>query len=133
MINALKDVAEALGQLGALEVWLFGSHANGKAGPESDVDLLVVGPRSLLEELRVKEAWPYDIFVNISGEDEFCSPWRQASGSYSGWKWRRVAEDKATYIAMKPNKWRPEYAHGFPATAIRIFSIGDSFKGRPRT
>jgi predicted nucleotidyltransferase len=118
----LDEVIDALKCIGALEVWLFGSHANGNAEPSSDIDLLVVGPKSVLDELRATKPWPYDIFVNITGDDKFYSPWREASGSFLSWKWKRVEEDQATYAAMKPNKWNPELSSGFGrSSAIRVF------------
>lgn len=126
MLAELQNIAKRLADLGAVEVWLFGSHANGRATPESDIDLLVVGPKSLLEELRAQEAWGYDIFVNISGDDDFRSPWREASGSYTGWQWRRISKDEASYMAMKANKWLPDYASGFRAKARLIFTRHDA-------
>jgi predicted nucleotidyltransferase len=39
----IEEIARKIGeQPGVVQVWLFGSHATGKAGPDSDVDLLVV-------------------------------------------------------------------------------------------
>lgn len=122
MLEGLEDVTKRLANLGAVEVWLFGSHANGRATPESDVDLLVVGPKSLLEALRGQKPWGYDIFVNINGEDDFCSPWRKASGSYTEWNWHRTSKDEATYMAMKVNKWRTDFSSGFPARARLLFA-----------
>ncbi len=39
----IREVARRIGeQPGVVQVWLFGSHATGTAGPDSDVDLLAV-------------------------------------------------------------------------------------------
>lgn len=39
----IREIARKIGeQPGVVQVWLFGSYATGSAGPDSDVDLLVV-------------------------------------------------------------------------------------------
>lgn len=39
----ILEIARKIGeQPGVVEVWLYGSHATGTAGPDSDVDLLAV-------------------------------------------------------------------------------------------
>ncbi len=39
----IREIARRIGeQPGVVQVWLFGSHATGTAGPDSDVDLLAV-------------------------------------------------------------------------------------------
>lgn len=39
----IREIARKIGeQPGVVQVWLFGSHATGTAGPDSDVDLLAV-------------------------------------------------------------------------------------------
>jgi len=39
----IRAIARRIGeQPGVVQVWLFGSHATGTAGPDSDVDLLAV-------------------------------------------------------------------------------------------
>jgi len=43
---ALDELAQQLVERGALAVVLVGSRARGDAGPESDLDLLAIGPRS---------------------------------------------------------------------------------------
>ncbi len=41
--TALKEIADRLRRdYGAERVWLFGSAARGEAGPDSDIDLLIV-------------------------------------------------------------------------------------------
>ena len=47
----LRPVFTAYPEIDA--VFLFGSHAEGRAGPESDLDLAVVGPRASLEARRI--------------------------------------------------------------------------------
>ena len=44
-LSAAREVAAGLAEDGARAVVLVGSHARGDAGPESDVDVLAVGPR----------------------------------------------------------------------------------------
>ena len=39
----IKKAVDILRQHGASEVYLFGSHARGEAGPESDLDLAIRG------------------------------------------------------------------------------------------
>lgn len=43
--SAAREVADRLARDGAEAVVLVGSHARGDAGPESDVDILAVGPQ----------------------------------------------------------------------------------------
>lgn len=43
----IQRLAEILQEaIGATAVWLFGSHARGEAGPDSDVDILVIVEQS---------------------------------------------------------------------------------------
>lgn len=44
-LSVAREVADGLAGDGAEAVVLVGSHARGEAGPESDVDVLAVGPR----------------------------------------------------------------------------------------
>jgi predicted nucleotidyltransferase len=46
-----RQVAEELAEDGAEAAVLVGSHARGDAGPESDGDLLAVGPRTFSHRL----------------------------------------------------------------------------------
>ena len=40
----IREIARRIGeQPGVVQVWLFGSHATGTAGQDSDVDLLAIG------------------------------------------------------------------------------------------
>jgi len=55
----IRAIARRIGeQPGVVQVWLFGSHATGTAGPDSDVDLLAVyeeepeSPIRAMQELR---------------------------------------------------------------------------------
>ncbi|MFW5866183.1 MAG: nucleotidyltransferase domain-containing protein, partial [Armatimonadota bacterium] len=59
-------------QPGVVQVWLFGSHATGTAGPDSDVDLLAVyedEPKDRLRKMRElsdlirPRPFPLDILV----------------------------------------------------------------------
>jgi predicted nucleotidyltransferase len=53
LMPRLRDAARRLLALGATEVYVFGSAATGKAGPDSDVDLAVRGipPARVLDAL----------------------------------------------------------------------------------
>jgi hypothetical protein len=44
-LSVAREVAESLAEGWAEAVVLVGSHARGDAGPESDVDVLAIGPR----------------------------------------------------------------------------------------
>lgn len=83
-LHTLPPPARAIGQrlkeaLGADRVYLFGSHARGAAGPDSDLDFLVVVPQS--EKTRYERAvearrivgdivFPKDIIVLTRAEWE---------------------------------------------------------------
>ncbi|MFP4250221.1 MAG: nucleotidyltransferase domain-containing protein [Armatimonadota bacterium] len=73
----IEEIARMIGeQPGVVQVWLFGSHATGTAGPDSDVDLLVVyedEPDALkrmqeLDALFFPRSFAMDIIVTSSGE-----------------------------------------------------------------
>ncbi|NLO04620.1 MAG: nucleotidyltransferase domain-containing protein [candidate division WS1 bacterium] len=74
----IREIARKIGeQPGVVQVWLFGSHATGTAGPDSDVDLLAVyeeEPDTLrrmreLDSLFFPRLFAMDIIV--IGADEF--------------------------------------------------------------
>ena len=74
----IEKIARTIGeQPGVVQVWLFGSHATGTAGPGSDVDLLVVyeeEPDAMqavqrLRKLLFDRATPVDVLV--IGRDTF--------------------------------------------------------------
>jgi len=82
------------------EVILFGSHARGDAGPDSDLDFLVIEPqvtskhqemvrlRDVLRPLRV----PADVLVTSRGVFE---AWRETPNNvlYEAWKEGRVFDE----------------------------------------
>jgi predicted nucleotidyltransferase len=69
--QTLADCFEAMNRVMPLRaVYLFGSHARGEAGPDSDVDLCLVadGAERQLEAARkfreaIKEVWPCPAFT----------------------------------------------------------------------
>lgn len=74
----IREIARRIGeQPGVVQVWLFGSHATGTAGPDSDVDLLAVydgepDPIFAVQELRrllFDLVTPIDVLV--IGREEF--------------------------------------------------------------
>ncbi|MFO8080998.1 MAG: nucleotidyltransferase domain-containing protein [Armatimonadota bacterium] len=68
----IREIARKIGeQPGVVQVWLFGSHATGTAGPDSDVDLLAVyedepDPMEAVQRLRrllFEHAVPVDVLA----------------------------------------------------------------------
>lgn len=92
----IEEVARKIGeQPGVVQVWLFGSHATGTAGPDSDVDLLVVfedEPKSrlkrMLELSDLISPRPFALDVLVSGLGAFRQQ-RDTVGTLA----RMVAED----------------------------------------
>lgn len=82
-----RRVAAELAGSGARAVVLVGSHARGDAGPESDLDLLVVGPDSYSWRLERREG----LLVSVS--------------SHSFEEHRRAFEDPASVCTAVPG-WR---------------------------
>jgi len=75
----IREIARKIGeQPGVVQVWLFGSHATGAAGPDSDVDLLAVyeeEPASrlsrMLELSDLIRPRPFALDVLVTGLDSF--------------------------------------------------------------
>jgi predicted nucleotidyltransferase len=64
--SALNEVVSRLAKgLQAEQIYLFGSHASGAAGPESDYDLLVIVPRTDLPRHK-REAISYDLLWGLT-------------------------------------------------------------------
>src|SRR5713226_1275056 len=81
------------------QIILFGSHARGEAGPDSDVDLLVVMPvRGSVREMRLKirgalHDMPLPIDIIVSTPEEFA--WRkEVVGTI---EWPAAREGKVLY------------------------------------
>jgi len=76
--KAIQQVADLLGQQpGVRRVLLFGSRAEGRAGEDSDVDLLVIcqgHPHKMETTLHLRSLLPsrrFGIDLFVMGEDEF--------------------------------------------------------------
>ena len=112
MKSQLTDQAsELIAQLVALQpapesIWPIGSRANGRATPESDTDLIVIGSDGLLEAARSQLQKPQgvDCLIVFDGDD-YQDPWQEKSGSLSKLKWEQIDANSATYIGTK---WVPD-------------------------
>jgi len=70
-MNQIEEFGRRVGrEFGAERVILFGSYAKGSAGPDSDVDILVIGPfegrsvdRSVEIRLKLRPDFPMDLLV----------------------------------------------------------------------
>ncbi len=91
---------------GIREVWLFGSRANGRAGPKSDWDYLVFGEHSLLNTLHL--ATQFDrpgIDLLFEGAPGIAAqPWPRdfqkilcLGHEPGGLRWRKIADTLAEY------------------------------------
>lgn len=105
--NALNFIS----QLSALspaptEIWLFGSFANGRSQPNSDIDLLVFGSKKLIETIRSNINQPHNIdcLIVYDGEN-YEDPWQEKSGSLSALKWERINKSTARYTGIS---WVPD-------------------------
>ena len=70
-MNEIERFGRRIGEeFGAERVILFGSYARGNANPDSDVDLLVIGPfpgrsadKSVEIQMKLRPAFPVDLLV----------------------------------------------------------------------
>jgi predicted nucleotidyltransferase len=70
-MNRIEEFGRKVGEeFGAQRVILFGSYARGNAGPDSDVDILVIGPfegrsvdKSVEIRMKLRPAFPMDLLV----------------------------------------------------------------------
>ena len=90
---------------GVLEIWLFGSRANGTSHDDSDWDLMVFGSESVRQDLQkdIRFIDPmFDVLVVYDG-NQFAGiqTQNQKSGSLAGWQWTRDSAESATYYATK--------------------------------
>ena len=121
-------VLETLERLGADEVWLFGSQALGPK-QDRDVDLLVIGPAGLREQLATTpRPWRrIEIFVNVRGENDFSEPWEREdepgkaikSGDFKSWRWLQKSATEAEYLGAK--SIGPHDPPDYPQPAILLF------------
>lgn len=73
-MNEIEQFGRRIGQeCGAEKVILFGSYARGAPSPDSDVDLLVIGPftgrnadTSVEIQMKLRPAFPVDLLVRTS-------------------------------------------------------------------
>jgi len=121
--NEAHRVARELARLGATEVWMFGSQANGRAHLASDTDLIAIGPRGLRERLAGADGWPsFDIFVNVAGNGTFRSPWRRKAGSFRKWQCTQLSDTEAIYMGSHPSRnGNPNESDSCCQRAIRLY------------
>ncbi len=70
-MNEIEQFGQRIGhEFGAERVILFGSYARGTPSPDSDVDLLVIGPfrgrsadKSVEIQMKLRPAFPVDLLV----------------------------------------------------------------------
>jgi predicted nucleotidyltransferase len=70
-MNRIEEFGRRIGrEFGAEKVILFGSHARGAPAPDSDVDLLVIGPfsgrgvdTSVAIQMKLRPGFPVDLLV----------------------------------------------------------------------
>jgi len=70
-MNEIEQFGRRIGEeFGAERVILFGSYARGNANPDSDVDVLVIGPfrgrsadKSVEIQMKLRPAFPVDLLV----------------------------------------------------------------------
>ena len=100
----IADVAALASE--SIEVWLIGSRANGRVGPESDTDLLIFGSIELLQTIRSHLPQPVhvDCLVVFDG-DNYQDPWQEKSGAISKLGWFKIDERLARYSGTK---WVPD-------------------------
>ena len=74
----IREIARKIGeQPGVVQVWLFGSHATGTAGPDSDLDLLAVfaGETDAFRRMQELDALIFPRFfamdIVVMGAEEF--------------------------------------------------------------
>jgi predicted nucleotidyltransferase len=100
-LEDINQVAKAIGEASKAErVILFGSHATGRASPESDVDFLVIAESDLPRHKRSRELYkqirphrfPMDILVVTPSEAE------RANESNVTFIHRALQEGKAVYV-----------------------------------
>ena len=88
------------------KIWLFGSRANNGSRADSDWDLLVFGSRDILKSLRTDTRFHADFvdLLMVHNGNDFRKPWgeKPKNGSLSGWDWKEVDSNNATYRATKP-------------------------------
>lgn len=89
-----------------VEVWLMGSRANGRARPDSDTDLLILGPDGFFESMRSELTRPADVdCLVVYDGDNYQDPWQEKSGSISKLQWEKMSDVVATYVGTK---WVPD-------------------------
>jgi hypothetical protein len=102
---------------------MFGSRVNGKSRPDSDTDLLAIGPPDLRARLATFKPWPgFDIFVNVGGSGTFRSPWHRKAGSFKRWQCMRLSPVEATYMGSHPSRTgNPNESDSYPHRAVRLY------------
>ena len=107
--SVAREVAEGLAAEGAEAVVLVGSHSRGDAGPESDVDLLAVGPEEFSFELERRSgslvsmtSRPYEAYRRgLADPGSVCA-------AVSGWREAVILQDpegKAASLIEEAGAW----------------------------
>ncbi|MGM0491752.1 MAG: nucleotidyltransferase domain-containing protein [Armatimonadota bacterium] len=101
----IREIARKIGeQPGVVQVWLFGSHATGTAGPDSDVDLLAVYEdepedrlKKMLELSDLIRPRPFPLDILVISRDWFAASQDVPGGlAYIAKKQGRIVYDRAS-------------------------------------
>ena len=116
-------------------MWLFGSHANGAAGPESDWDYMAFADEAtraaLCDDSRFHRIG-IDLMIVTDG-DQFAAPWTDQSRAKSGrlakvdggWHWNKLSATEVTYRATKPPAAKGWDVQVFEQCARRVYPQKD--------
>ena len=127
-MRTLDSAVQELARLGATEVWLIGSRANGTARDDSDWDLLVVGKTKLRRRLAAYDPWTgFDVLVRARWKNGvvFVSPWKNEGRkrkaiTAKSLRWRATSESSAEYWEMKASRHRLDIAIAHQRVAQRL-------------
>ncbi|MGB3634463.1 MAG: nucleotidyltransferase domain-containing protein [Rubrobacteraceae bacterium] len=107
--STASHVAGELADAGAIAVVVVGSFARGEAGPDSDLDLLVIGAESYLPQLSLRDglilsvsSQPFEIHRESFGQPELMC------NAVSGWREALVLHDPeglAARLIREANDW----------------------------
>lgn len=87
-----------------LEIWLFGSRANGEANQNSDWDFLIFTDQitfNLLKNDKEFNLPNVDLLVNIDKNGNCFSPFNNKKSNLIEWEWNLINSNEATYKSVK--------------------------------